>query len=1031
MNRKGLVVYCIAVQVLLTGTMSFIASTSVSSDARYVSAQRFLSPQITSVSHDNAFPGDSVTIYGVGFGTNAGYVVITGLIVASTSWSDTSITVIVPDDAASGFLYIRDGNGVMSNSVEFMVSRHLETGFFEPASLMIADTGLSGAAFLVETDGAYLYGVTGFETLSTYEIHDDSAYELRSRIYLPQRIGDIRVHDGYLFCAGDHGLFIFRCSDLQQGITEPILAIAGGHFLSVDVREKLQAPINGVLVALCDYLPLPETQELRVLFYKFQDEELVHLGTYTRVVRSMDNPLVLAVDSLNLRGVRSTERQHAIAIDPINPKVYVSGFESLQGDNKYILELLIENPSQPVLNHREETGSLLAFDMEARGNILWIGIVNNGNELFRTYRLHPGSTHLVLDQIITGMYGVGRTTRVKIIDDQRTVGSAWAGARPDVFLMDTFNSGSTPLASHSTIDWAFDITGYSVTSDEYDGKIIVADEWAGFCTFEYRSNPNEIMHQPDYHWVASTAMTQNIHLSSNRVYIANRGAGVWSANRHDLSDETQWRSVAWDWLLDDPQPHPVSGLAMREDPQHGMLIAGLGHEKAMAWGSKVYGILYKETAQEIVQLAMSEEVVPPGIFVRKEAVVWPEPDLVFMTTGSDGFRAYVVNPDAPSMTLHQDCINQGFGTDVFSTSNVACVMEYYRDGSELKLLIGSSPGLLIAAPSFHVFRITFPQGVPDRSHPNRPISVQHESSLSCTSWKTVDNLDVTTSGLISIATTGGLAVFHHSWIQSLNALSDSQAWSKILVPQQSFMPWWDTSWSLLISDTGFIDDHTLYCVKKPQQQSAGGIWKLFIQIDEPAYSHTSYAQGYYPGVQCGIDYTQLLQGWTNPDIVTIHHPYALVADANGVFVTGWSGKLQQISSSSENHPPDTPVIHGETNGKVRTLYPYTCSAVDPEGDMVYYYIDWGDQTNTGWVGPATSGDEITQSHMWNKKGTYVIKAMAKDVHGSVSSWGTLSVSMPLSYTSAGFILWGRLLERFPHLFPLLRWLCDFQGFFFS
>lgn len=1025
MNGKELSVCCFLLLVLVTANVNWTAASSASSERSDSSAALLVSPVITSLSAASLYPGESLTIYGSGFGTAAGCVVITGLRIEATSWSDTSITVMIPSDAASGFLYIRDTNDISSNAVDFTVDRHLDTGFFEPANLYIADTGASGAAFLVETDGEYLYGITGFETLSTYKIHDQMPYELCSRVYLPQRVGDIRLHDGYLFCVGDHGLSIFRCSDLHQGITDVVAAIAGGHFMGVDVREKPEPPLNGVLVALCDYLPVADPQELRVILYKFQDEELIHVGTYSRVPCGTERQHGIAVAASQQRMVRSTERQHAIAIDPVHPKVYVSGFESLTGNNKYILEISISEPSQPVLNHKEDTGSLLAFDMEARADILWVGIVNTGTELFRTYRLHPGSAPLVLDQVVTGVYGLGRTTRVKIIDDQRSVGSAWSGARPDVFLLSTLSSGSTPLASCSTIDWAFDITGYPAASEEYDGKIIVADEWAGFCTYEYQSNPNEIVHQSDYHWVPSTAMTQNIHLSDTRVYIANRGAGVVSVDRSDLADETKWRSVAWDWMLTDPQPHPVSGLAIREDPQQGVLIAALGHEKAMAWGSKVYGILYKETSEEIIQLAMSEEVVPPGLFVRKEAVVWPEQDLVFMTTGSDGFRAYVVNPEAPSITLHQDCQSQGFGTEVFSTANVACVMDYYYDGSVLKLLIGSSPGLLVAAPSFHVFAVSFPQGVPDRDHPHRPLSVVHESSLACTSWKTVDNLDVTGSGLVSLATTAGLAVFRVSWISALNALPTSQAWSKILVPSQSFLPWWDASWSTAMSDACFRDDQTVFCVKKPQEDNAGGLWELSFVLDESAYSHSSSAQGYYPGVQCGIDYSQLLQGWTDPDVVTLHHPYGLAADANGVFATGWSGKVQRISKYTENQPPDIPVIQGETNGKIRTLYTYTFSTTDPESDPVSYFIEWGDQTTTGWVGPFASGQAMTQSHQWSKKGSYVVKARARDGSGAVSDWGTLSVTMPYSYDYPLMHVLQLLLERYPALFPILRYLLGY------
>ncbi|MFO7678266.1 MAG: IPT/TIG domain-containing protein [Thermoplasmatota archaeon] len=1011
MTWKGIFVFYVISLLLFTSTTSFTAVNSSVLSEKYTSITMFSSPQITSLSQDNAYPGESITIYGSDFGSTPGYIVITGLSVEPTTWSETSITITIPQDATSGFLYIRNKDNIPSNSVDFTVNRQLDPGLLEPATLRIADTGLSGFAFLVETDGEYIYGITGFETLIVYKIHENSPHEVYNRIYLPQRVGDLKLYNGYLFISGDHGLFIYRCSDLQQGKKDHIIAIAGGHFLGVDIREKPGAPINGVLVAICDYLPVLNTQELRVLLYRFQDEELTFIGSYSRIA-TINTPFPS-------RHNRSEERQLAIAIDPLHPKVYVSGYETLFGNNKYILEISFENLDTLVLNHIEETGNLLPFDMEAREDILWVGAVNDGVEIFRTYRLHSGNNHLVLDQIVQSTYGLGRPTRVKILDDQYTVGVAWAGARPDIFLMDTFNSGSTPLASYSSVDWAFDIAGFTVSSNNYDGKIIVADEWAGFCTYNIQSSPYEIIHQPQ-NWLVTTAMTQNIHLSENRLYIANRGAGVVSADRYYLGNEDEWRYVAWDWDDEEPQPHPISGLAIREDPDHGTLIAALGHDKAMAWGHTSYGILYKETSDEIVKLAISESFAPPGFFNRRESVVWPESDLVFMTSASDGFRAYVVNPDEPSITLHIDCQDEGFATDIYSTSNSAVVMQYYYDGSDLLLLIGSIPGLLVGDPTFNIFKITFPQGVPDRNYPNRPIIIEHEKALSCSSWKHIDNIALTDSGLIALATSQGIAVFHISWIDQLNDLFDFQAWAKINIPTQSFSPWWDDSWSNSIADVGFIQDTVLYCVKKPQEHRIGGVWELSVDINWNDLSHTSNAQGYYPGVQCGTDYNRFLQGWTNPDIITLHHPYALVTDANGVYVTGWSGKVQKISNSTENQPPDAPFIQGETNGKIQTLYNYTFSTLDPDNDNVYYFIDWGDGINTGWIGPYASGEQIIQSHMWSQRGDYEIKAMAKDIHGDVSEWGILPVSMPVIHTNMFYFFITSILQRFPNIFPIIR-----------
>jgi len=95
-----------------------------------------------------------------------------------------------------------------------------------------------------------------------------------------------------------------------------------------------------------------------------------------------------------------------------------------------------------------------------------------------------------------------------------------------------------------------------------------------------------------------------------------------------------------------------------------------------------------------------------------------------------------------------------------------------------------------------------------------------------------------------------------------------------------------------------------------------------------------------------------------------------------------------------NDPPNKPSVDGETNGKIETKYDYNFLTSDPEGLQVWYYIEWGDDTNTGWIGPYHSGEEITKSHSWSKKDTYVIRCKAKDPYSDESEWGTLEVSMP-------------------------------------
>jgi parallel beta-helix repeat protein len=96
-----------------------------------------------------------------------------------------------------------------------------------------------------------------------------------------------------------------------------------------------------------------------------------------------------------------------------------------------------------------------------------------------------------------------------------------------------------------------------------------------------------------------------------------------------------------------------------------------------------------------------------------------------------------------------------------------------------------------------------------------------------------------------------------------------------------------------------------------------------------------------------------------------------------------------------NSPPCAPSITGPTSGSAGTEYIYTFSSTDPNGNDVYYHIDWGDTTISGWMGPYLSGEMVTVSHTWSQKGTYTIKAKAKDIYGAESGWTTLPVTMPL------------------------------------
>jgi len=129
-------------------------------------------------------------------------------------------------------------------------------------------------------------------------------------------------------------------------------------------------------------------------------------------------------------------------------------------------------------------------------------------------------------------------------------------------------------------------------------------------------------------------------------------------------------------------------------------------------------------------------------------------------------------------------------------------------------------------------------------------------------------------------------------------------------------------------------------------------------------------------------------------------------------VLSWTG--------GENNPPEIPIITGETNGKVGEEYTYCIdTVVDPDGDSLYVYWDWGDGTNSGWLGPYASGEQVCANHSWSEKGTYTVGARLKDEYGALSEWGTLVVTMPKNKMTTNSLLI-RFLERLMNAFPILR-----------
>lgn len=90
----------------------------------------------------------------------------------------------------------------------------------------------------------------------------------------------------------------------------------------------------------------------------------------------------------------------------------------------------------------------------------------------------------------------------------------------------------------------------------------------------------------------------------------------------------------------------------------------------------------------------------------------------------------------------------------------------------------------------------------------------------------------------------------------------------------------------------------------------------------------------------------------------------------------------------DNTAPENPQIYGTNFGQTNISYTFSVTTEDQENDSIYYLINWGDDTNSGWLGPFISNETYNCTHIWNDVGIFNITIKAKDIYGFTSNWST-------------------------------------------
>jgi hypothetical protein len=90
-----------------------------------------------------------------------------------------------------------------------------------------------------------------------------------------------------------------------------------------------------------------------------------------------------------------------------------------------------------------------------------------------------------------------------------------------------------------------------------------------------------------------------------------------------------------------------------------------------------------------------------------------------------------------------------------------------------------------------------------------------------------------------------------------------------------------------------------------------------------------------------------------------------------------------LSLKITSNPPAQPTKPvGPTLGIWNIEYTYTSSTTEPDNEQIYYQFNWGDGSNSGWLGPYNSGQSGSGSHIWTELGTYNVTVKAKDTWGA-------------------------------------------------
>lgn len=287
-------------------------------------------------------------------------------------------------------------------------------------------------------------------------------------------------------------------------------------------------------------------------------------------------------------------------------------------------------------------------------------------------------------------------------------------------------------------------------------------------------------------------------------------------------------------------------------------------------------------------------------------------------------------------------------------------------------------------------------------------------------WNATGSHDI--SAYSALVPSGQTITMSHAWTAAGTYVVEAQARDSGGLTSS-----WSIGLTVVVSSTGNTPPNTPSTPTGPTTRTVGQSGTYSTSATDPDGDQVQYRFDFDAnGAHAYSAYTPLMPGgqtgsmsytWNTSGTYVVK---AQARDSAG-HTSNWSSGLTVVVSTV-NHPPNTPTVSGPSQVKKGVSAEITATTTDPDGDMIEYYFDFGDGTNSGWTTMVSSGTAAHINHSWAKTGSYTVKVKARDTLLAESPFGTLPITVP------AVALYSNVLQRFLQLilewllqqFPLLR-----------